>query len=120
MPWIDVVGDAGKFGVMLAEPERFAGKTVYAASGLFSMGEVAERVAVLTGKRVRYVQLEEEVFKGYLPEASREPLVNMFRFIEEYGYYGPETERLVRETIEQVPDRLTSLDEYIAVTVRLE
>ncbi len=74
----------------------------------------------MTGKRVRYIQLEDEVFKRYLPEAAREPLVNMFRFIEEYGYYRLEMERLVRETIKQVPDRLMSLDEYIAANVRLE
>jgi hypothetical protein len=120
-PWIDVAADTGKFvGTILADPERFAGETLYAASGLHSYNEVVAKIAAQTGKTVKYVVVPEEVFKGYLPPPAKEPVVSMFQFVAEYGYYGPETERRVRETRAVVPYPLTSLDEFIAANVRLE
>ena len=119
-PWIDVVADTGRFvGAILADLEGFAGRTLYAASGLHSYDEVAAKMSALTGKTVRYVVVPEEVFRGFLPEMARGPVVSMFRFVEECGYYGEETERLVRETRAAVPGRLTSLDEFIVREVRL-
>lgn len=120
-PWIDVVADTGKVvGAILAEPDRFEGKTLYAASELHTFDELAAKLSAHTGKTVRYVALPEDKFREHLPPAAREPVVNMFRFIAEYGYYGPGTERLVRETMALVPHKLASLDEYIAANVRLE
>ncbi|KAG7294678.1 hypothetical protein NEMBOFW57_004756 [Staphylotrichum longicolle] len=120
-PWIDVAADTGKFvGTILADPKRFAGKTLYAASGLHSYNEVVAKLSAQTGKTVKYVVVPEEVFQEYLPSPAREPVVNMFRFVAEYGYYGPETERLVRETRALVPYPLTTLDEFIAAHIKLE
>ncbi len=119
-PWIDVVADTGRFvGAILADPEGFAGRTLYAASGLHSYDEVAAKMTALMGRTVRYVVVPEEAFRGFLPEMARGPVVSMFRFVEECGYYGEETERLVRETRAAVPGRLTSLDEFIVRNVRL-
>ncbi|KAK4044124.1 hypothetical protein C8A01DRAFT_43053 [Parachaetomium inaequale] len=119
-PWIDVVADTGRFvGAVLAEPDKFAGKTLYAAGGLYSFEEVVEKLSRHTGKVVQYVAMSEEQFRGDLPPAARDPMTNMFRFIAEYGYFGPETARLVRETAALVPYKLTTLDEYIAANVRL-
>jgi uncharacterized protein YbjT (DUF2867 family) len=119
-PWIDVVADTGKFvGTILAEPEKFAGKTLYAAGGLHTFDELVEKLSEKTGKTVKYVVVPEERFREFLPPAAKEPVVNMFKFIAEYGYYGPGSEKLVEETTAVVPHRLTTLDEYIVANVRL-
>ncbi|KAK3294395.1 uncharacterized protein B0H64DRAFT_418312 [Chaetomium fimeti] len=120
IPWIDVVADTGRaVGAVLAEPERFAGKQLCVASGLFSFDEVVEKMSRATGKVVKYVRVSEEEFKTHLPEGARDPMVSMFRFIAEVGYYGPETERLVEETAALLPHPLVGLDEYIAANVTL-
>jgi uncharacterized protein YbjT (DUF2867 family) len=120
-PWVDIVADTGRVvGTVLAEPEKFAGRTMHAAGGLYSFDEVVEKLARHSGKVVQYVAVPEEQFREYLPPAARDPMMNMFKFIAEYGYYGPDTERLVRETTALVPHKLTTLDEYIAANVRLE
>ncbi|KAH6632242.1 hypothetical protein F5144DRAFT_630134 [Chaetomium tenue] len=121
LPWIDVVADTGPVvGAVLAEPERFEGKRLCVASGLFSLEEVAEKISRVTGKTVKYVRVSEDVFKTYLPEGAREPVVSMFRFIAESGYYGPGTEKLVEETTALLPCALTGLDEYLAANIKLE
>lgn len=119
-PWIDVVADTGKFvGTILAEPNRFEGKTLYAAGGLHTFDDLATKLSKHTGKTVKYVVIPEERLRAHLPAAAQDPIIRMFRFIEEFGYYGPETERLVRETTAVVPHKLASLDEYLVANVRL-
>lgn len=119
-PWIDVVGDAGKFvGAILAQPDKFAAKVLYAASSVASMDDVASKISAHTGKTVKYVVMPEDEFRARLPPAARDAVVNMFRFCSEIGYYGPETERLIKETVAEVPYTLTSLDEYIVANVKL-
>ncbi|KAK4233495.1 hypothetical protein C8A03DRAFT_38785 [Achaetomium macrosporum] len=119
-PWIDVAADTGKcIGTILADPDKFNGKTLYAASEFRTYDEVAAKLSALTGKTVKYVATPEEKFRAYLPPHAQEPVVNMFKFCAEYGYYGPEGERLVKETTAQIPYRLTTLEEYIKANIKL-
>ncbi|KAL2196912.1 hypothetical protein P885DRAFT_37072 [Corynascus similis CBS 632.67] len=119
-PWIDVVADAGKFvGAILADPDRFEGRVLWAGSELATMDEVAARISKGTGKTVEYVVVPENTFRAHLPPAAQDQIVNMFRFCSEYGYYGPELARRLEETIAEVPYKLTTLDEYITAHVRL-
>ncbi|KAK4145939.1 uncharacterized protein C8A04DRAFT_10144 [Dichotomopilus funicola] len=119
-PWLDVVGDMGKFvGAILVEPDRFEGKRLYAASGMHSFAELAEKLTKHTERKVRYVQITDEQFAGFLPPSARGPVVKMFKFCTEYGYYGPQTESLVEEMRELIPYKLTTLDEFIAANITL-
>lgn len=121
VPWIDVVADTGRVvGAILAAPDRFEGMRLCAASGWWTFDEVVAKLSEHTGRTVKYVAVSEEAFRGYLPPGARDPVVSMFKYIAEYGYYGPETKRLVTETIEMMPGKLTGLDEYIVANVRLE
>lgn len=121
LPWIDVVADTGKVvGAVLAEPERFEGKQLCVAGGLFSFDQVVEKISKVTGKVVKYVSVSEDVFKTFLPEGAKEPAASMFRFIADSGYFGPETEKLVEETTALLPYPLTGLDEYLAANIKLE
>ncbi|KAF9893201.1 NmrA-like domain-containing protein 1 [Aspergillus nanangensis] len=113
-PVIDVVGDSGKYvASLLYEPEKSVGVTLYAASGLYSFAEMAQIISRVSGKTVKYVQLPEEVYAGFMPAEMGGRMVDMMRFIEEVGYYGPDTERLVEETVARVKKgKLTSLEEF--------
>ena len=54
-------------------------------------------MARFSGQKLTYIQVPEEVFAGFLPAASRSALLNMLSYFEEFGYYGPDTEQLVKE-----------------------
>ncbi|KAL2171498.1 hypothetical protein VTG60DRAFT_2666 [Thermothelomyces hinnuleus] len=120
-PWINVVADAGKFvGAILADPDKFEGKVLYAGSELATMDELAAKVSRHTGKAVRYTQIPQEQYRAYLPSPAQDPIVNMFLFCAEFGYYGPDSARRLHETVAQVPYKLTTLDGYIAANVKLD
>ena len=115
LPLIDTVDDSGKYvGAILAEPEKYEGKVFSAATGLYSYKEVVEAMSKASGKTVNYKQLPLEVWKSFLPAESADYLVDMFIWIQDYGYYGPQTAELVDWTAKQARGKLTTLDEYLA------
>lgn len=114
MPLIEAVEDTGKFvGAILAEPEKYEGKTFCAAEGLYSMEQIVAAMAEATGEKVVYREVGVEDFIGML--AGMPPaIVEVFQYGDEFGgYYGPETEEVVQWAIENARGKLTSLKEYL-------
>ena len=114
LPLIDAAADTGKFiGAVLAEPERYEGKVLWAATGLWSMKQVAETIGKVSGKEVTYEQLDEETFRTFMPPVLGGYTVDMMRFIQDPGYYGKETRERVEWTKKQARGSLTSLEEFL-------
>ena len=112
MPMIDVVGDTGKFvGAILAEPDKYEGKTFCAATALYSLEELAATMSKTTGKTVVYEQISVEDFKKSLPFGG-DILSEAFSYPEEFGYYGADSEELVAWAAENARGRLSPLEEY--------
>ena len=112
-PMIDAVGDTGKFvGAILAEPDRYEGKTFCAASALPRLEEVAATVSKATGKTVIYKQIPVEDFKNSLP-FGQDILRGAFRYIEEFGYWGPDCEELGAWAAENARSKRSTLGEYL-------
>ena len=115
LPLIDIVDDTGKYvGAILAEPDRYEGKVFSAATRLYSYSEIVKTMSEASGKTVNYKQLPLNVWSSFLPAESADYLVDMFLWIQDYGYYGPQTEELVDWTAKQARGKLTTLDEYLA------
>ena len=114
LPLIDTVDDTGKYvGAILAEPDKYEGKVLSAATRLYSYSEIVETMSKASGKTVQYKQLPQSVWSGFLPPDTKDYLVDMFLWIQDYGYYGPKTEELVDETAKQARGKLTTLEEYL-------
>ncbi|KAK5137317.1 hypothetical protein LTR08_000287 [Meristemomyces frigidus] len=113
MPMIDAVGDTGKFvGAILAEPDKYEGKTFCAAAALYGMEEVVAIMSKATGKTVVYKQIPVEDFRKSLPFAP-DTLVDAFGYQEEFGYYGPDTEDLVAWAADNARGRPSTFEEYL-------
>ena len=114
LPLIDTVDDTGKYvGAILAEPDKYEGNVLSAATRLYSYSEIVKKMSEASGKTVKYKQLPLNVWKGFLPAESADCLVDMFLWTQDYGYYGPETEKLVDWTAKQARGKLTTLEEYL-------
>lgn len=114
LPLIDTVDDSGKYvGAILAEPEKYEGKVFSAATRLYSYSEIVETMTKASGKTVAYKQLPQSVWSGFLPPDIKDYMVDMFLWIQDYGYYGPETKELVDWTAKQARGKLTTFDEYL-------
>lgn len=113
-PLIDTAGDTGKWvGAILADPGKFEGKVICAATRLYSMQEQAEILSKHTGKTVRYVQLTEEQMRGNLPPGYGDIIIEMMKYQDEFGYYGVETEELIRQGNQVARGKMATFEEYL-------
>jgi uncharacterized protein YbjT (DUF2867 family) len=116
VPLIDAVGDTGKFvGAILAEPDKYVGKTFCAATALYSLEEICATISKTTGERVVYKQISQSEFENSLPFDGS--LLDIFSegygALEEFGYFGPRTEELIAWAAENARGRLSTLEEYL-------
>ncbi len=113
LPLIDTVGDAGKYvGAILADPDKYEGKTFCAATALYSMEEMARIMSEMSGKTVTYEQIPEETFRQYLPPWA-DQLVEMMLYQQDFGYYGPQTKELVAWASENARGKVHTFEEYL-------
>lgn len=113
VPLLDIVADTGKFvGALLADPERYEGKVISAAENLYSINEVAQILSKSSGKTVKYKQIPKDVFRGFLPAPAADDLVEMFEYMNGYGYFGPQMLDLVKWGSRQVRGNITTLEEF--------
>lgn len=113
MPMIDAVGDTGKFvGAILAEPDKYEGKTFCAATAIYSLEEVAAIMSKATGKTVVYKQIPLEDFKKSL-SFGHDIFGEAFSYPEEFGYFGPDSENLVAWAVQNARGKISTLEEYL-------
>lgn len=114
IPLIDTAGDTGKWiGAILADPDKFQGKTFCAATRLYSMQEQADLLTKHSGKTVTYHQLTEEQMRSFLPPTLGDMLIEMMNYQQEYGYYGADTEELVKWANENARGKMTTFEEFL-------
>jgi uncharacterized protein YbjT (DUF2867 family) len=117
-PLTDAIGDTGKFvGAILAEPDKYEGKTFCAATALYSFEEVAAIISKATGKTVIYKQIPLEDFKTSLslkvPSKFADGIIEGFSYMEEFSYFRPDSKNLVAWAAENARGRLTTFEEYL-------
>ncbi len=117
LPLIDTVGDTGKYvGAILAAPDKYEGKVFCSATALYSLSEMAAIISKVSGKTVVYQQISEEQFRQYLPPymaGAGDLLVDMMLYQQDFGYYGPDTERLVAWAVENARGKVNTFEEYL-------
>ncbi|KAH8424905.1 uncharacterized protein LDX57_002650 [Aspergillus melleus] len=111
IPLIDIERDSGTYVSKLVV-DGGAGETLYAAGGMYSWEDIVGIISRVSGKDVRYVQVPEDVFAGFMQPEQGMRTVNMMKFTEEVGYFGPRTEELVRESNEKVDGKVTRFEEF--------
>lgn len=119
LPLVDVIGDTGKYiGAILANPEKYEGKTFCATARFYTFSEIAEIIAKAAGEKVVYKQVSEGEFKKQLGEKLPVPalvdmITEMYKFLEEFGYYGPEEEKLVAWGRENARGEVRGFEEFL-------
>ncbi|KAF3003146.1 hypothetical protein E8E13_008783 [Curvularia kusanoi] len=112
-PYIDITESGKWVGAILAEPEKYEGKQFAAAAEILSMEEVVQILGRVTGKTVRYQNVPDEVFKGFMPEGLRQELFEMWAFQRDFGYYGTSMDEDVAWAKKQARGELTGLEAFL-------
>src|SRR4051812_10094021 len=67
-PLIAAVADTGKFvGAILAEPEKYEGKTFHAATAVYTLDEIISLLSKSSGKTIVYKHISVEEFTNGVP-----------------------------------------------------
>ncbi|PWY79191.1 hscarg dehydrogenase [Aspergillus heteromorphus CBS 117.55] len=114
LPLINTAGDTGKWvAAMLADFDKYEGKVLCCASGLYSFTEIVETMSRVSGKTVVYRQLEEEVWRGFLPGTMVDYIADMMKAMRDFGYFGDGTGEKVDWAVGEARGRVTSLEEFL-------
>ncbi|KAH7163447.1 hypothetical protein B0J13DRAFT_538594 [Dactylonectria estremocensis] len=114
LPLLDAVGDTGKFiGAILAEPDKFEGKILHAAKALYNWEEIVAIMSKSSGKTVVFKQVSPEEFGATLPPPMANVFVEYFSYLDDFGYYGPETKELIARDAKHARGKLTTYEEYV-------
>lgn len=99
VPLLDVVDDTGKFvvGILLAPRAEVGGKRIQGTSEWRTPAEIVGEIEKTGGKHVKFNDVPEEVFHGFLPKHMADELTENMVLVRDYKYFGPEAEK---ETIE--------------------
>ncbi|KIW17985.1 hypothetical protein PV08_02271 [Exophiala spinifera] len=112
LPYIDAADDAGKFvNAILAEPDKYAGQTLCAAAGFYSLAEIASLLSKASGKQVTFKQVSYDEFKASIPFMG-DLFAQGFAYLIDHGYFGPGGEDKVRWAVKNIRGKLTTLPEY--------
>ena len=111
---VDATNDTGKFiGAILAEPDKYEGKTLLAATVIHSLEEIAAIMSNATGKNVIYRQIPLEEFQKALPPFAVNLYSEGFSFLEEFEYFGPGTDELAAWSVENARGKFSTFKEYL-------
>lgn len=112
-PLIAMKEDGGKFvGAILAEPDKFEGKRLCAATGMYSIEEIVASLSKSSGQDIQYKQVSDEEFIKETP-VMPELFAEYFHYWDELGYFGPESETLVAVAAGSARGKLTTFDEFL-------
>ncbi|KAG0090732.1 hypothetical protein BGZ92_002311 [Podila epicladia] len=75
--------------------------------------EIAETISKVTGKTVKYNQVSEEIYHGMLPSSIATRYIKNFLFIQDFGYYGLQTEELIEWASKNACGNLTTFEEFL-------
>jgi len=114
LPLIDPAADSGIYvGAILADPQKYEGKVFCAAAKLYSFEEIVQTISKMSGKTVRYNQISEDVFRGYLPPQAGDMLIEMMLYYQDFGYYGPQTKELIDWAAQNARGKLTTFEKFL-------
>ncbi|KAF1955112.1 NAD(P)-binding protein [Byssothecium circinans] len=116
IPLIDITDTGAWMNAILADPDKYNGKFIAAAQGLYTYEQVVGIMSEVSGKTVKFHQMSDEVLKSVLPEGARGMLYEMNVLFRDYGYYGPTQKEDVQWAIEQARGELTDLEAFLRKT----
>lgn len=116
-PLIDAGSDTGKFvGAILARPEKYEGKRLHCAVKVYKYSEVLRLLGKSAGKEIVFERVGDEEFARGIPVL---PMVfaDAGGWADEFGYFGPGQEGLVKEAVEVVEESgmggLVTFEEFL-------
>ncbi|KAF2162903.1 hypothetical protein M409DRAFT_68864 [Zasmidium cellare ATCC 36951] len=112
-PLIAMKEDGGKFvGAILAEPEKFEGKRLCAATAFYDIEEIVASLSKSSGRTIKHKQVPDVEFIKETP-VMPDLFAEYFHYWDEFGYFGEDSENLVAWAAGHARGKLTTFDEFL-------
>lgn len=110
-PLIDIA-DIGKWvTVAMKKRDSLLGHQLYAAAGYYTAPQIIRDFKEATGQEAKYVEIEGETYKKFLPQAIAQEMLETHLLLESPGYYAGADIEPTLKLLEQKPK---SWREYVA------
>ncbi|KAM4067020.1 nmrA-like family protein [Hirsutella rhossiliensis] len=91
-PLVDAEADIGKFVVAaIKNRSTLLGKQVLAAADYYTPARIVAEFEEVTGKQARFLQVDADTYKSFLPAPMAQEMLENHLFIEDPGYYAGES-----------------------------
>ncbi|KAF9877500.1 FAD binding domain-containing protein [Colletotrichum karsti] len=113
-PLIDTESDVGKFVVAaIRNKSTVIGKQVLAAAEYYTPTRIVSGFQEVTGKAARFVPIDAETYKSFLPGPLADEMLENHLFIEEPGYYAGKDLKESLDLLAGVGLKATSWKEFL-------
>ena len=109
--------DSGTYvaGILSQEPKAVDGLHVQAVSQWLTPNEIVQTLSKVIGTEVKFQQVPEKVFQGFLPENVAAELTENMVLVRDYSYYGKGAEKEQAKIEEKVLGgaKLVSWEQFV-------
>ncbi|KAL4920955.1 hypothetical protein BDW62DRAFT_175607 [Aspergillus aurantiobrunneus] len=101
-PLVDIDADLGKYvATALKNPSKTQGSQILAATDYYTPSRILEEFEEVTGNKTRFVQVDSDIYKGFMQGYVGLEMLENHLLIEEPGYYNG---RSLKESQELLAD----------------
>lgn len=90
------------------------GKQILAAADYYTPTRIISEFEEATGKKGRFVSVDKETYKGFLPEPMAEEMLENHLFIEDPGYFAGKSLKESLDLLAGVGLKPTSWKQFLA------
>ena len=100
IPLFEASKDTGKFVAgILAHISKPSGERIFGATGWYTCTDMVSTIEKVSGEKVSYSAVPDEVFQSSLPPNIARELTETFMFMRDYAYFGPKAEEGLTQSL---------------------
>ncbi|KAH1577943.1 hypothetical protein KXW65_002510 [Aspergillus fumigatus] len=113
-PLVDIEADMGKYvAAALKNPSESLGAQILAAEDYYTPTRILQEFEEVTGQKARFVQVDPDTFKSFMPGPIGEEMLQNHLFIENPGYFNGRDLKESNDWLEKAGYQPTSWREFL-------
>ncbi|KAJ5892944.1 hypothetical protein N7504_009635 [Penicillium tannophilum] len=113
-PLVDIASDLGKYvAAALRNRSESLGAQLFAAADYYTPTRILAEFEEVTGKKARFVQVDSETYKSFMPGPMGEEMLENHLFIESPGYYKGQSLKESHDFLEKFGFQTTTWKAYL-------
>ncbi|KAH3161880.1 hypothetical protein KXW84_007658 [Aspergillus fumigatus] len=113
-PLVDIEADMGKYvAAVLKNPSESLGAQILAAEDYYTPTRILQEFEEVTGQKARFVQVDPDTFKSFMPGLIGEEMLQNHLFIENPGYFNGRDLKESNDWLEKAGYQLMSWREFL-------